>query len=419
MVNLERRRFLQTASVLVVGAYGASAFAADTDRQPMFTDKPTFDPPVLFLTWQRDPTTTMTVQWIGSAEEGVKRPIWYSKKGSIEWRQMPSVARPFPMSNQQIFRTELTGLEPDAEYRFRVGLDSAEKKFRTMPAKATDALQFISGGDSGIGDAAQHINRVAAGQDPMFVILGGDLAYENGKDGATFLQFLKNYSSQLIDDQGRLIPLLACIGNHEVNGGYDKTRREAPFFYSVFDGLFSETGYATLDFGDYMSVVLLDSNHTTPVAGEQTSWLAQQLKQREERENLFVFYHVPSYPSYRTYDLDAAESGTGHDSRKHWVPLFERYNVDSVFEHHDHTFKRTHPLLDGHVDANGISYLGDGSWGKLRRPKTPAQIPYLAVSQESYHLSLHRIEGNQRFHVALSDKGKVVDVCMTKKRART
>jgi hypothetical protein len=288
-----------------------------------------------------------------------------------------------------------------------------------MPAKATDALQFISGGDSGIGDAAQHINRVAAGQDPMFVILGGDLAYENGKDGATFLQFLKNYSSQLIDDQGRLIPLLACIGNHEVNGGYDKTRREAPFFYSVFDGLFSETGYATLDFGDYMSVVLLDSNHTTPVAGEQTSWLAQQLKQREERENLFVFYHVPSYPSYRTYDLDAAESGTGHDSRKHWVPLFERYNVDSVYEHHDHTFKRTHPLLDGHVDANGISYLGDGSWGKLRRPKTPAQIPYLAVSQESYHLSLHRIEGNQRFHVALSDKGKVVDVCMTKKRART
>jgi hypothetical protein len=419
MVNLERRRFLQSASVLVASAYGASAFAADTDGQPMFTDKPSFDPPVLFLTWQRDPTTTMTVQWIGSAEEGAKRPIWYSKKGSIEWRQMPSVARPFPMSNQQIFRTELTGLEPDAEYRFRVGLDSAEKKFRTMPAKATDALQFISGGDSGIGDAAQHINRVAAGQDPMFVILGGDLAYENGKDGATFLQFLKNYSSQLIDDQGRLIPLLACIGNHEVNGGYDKTRREAPFFYSVFDGLFSETGYATLDFGDYMSVVLLDSNHTTPVAGEQTSWLAQQLKQREDRENLFVFYHVPSYPSYRTYDLDAAESGTGHDSRKHWVPLFERYNVDSVYEHHDHTFKRTHPLLDGHVDANGIPYLGDGSWGKLRRPKTPAQIPYLAVSQESYHLSLHRIEGNQRFHVALSDKGKVVDVCMTKKRART
>src|SRR4029077_2129444 len=134
------------------------------------------------------------------------------------------------------------------EYRFRIGMDSAEKRFRTAPAKATNAFQFVSGGDSGIGDAAQHTNRVAAGQDPMFAILGGDLAYENGKDGATFLQFLKNYSSQMIDDQGRLIPLLACIGNHEVNGGYDKSRNEAPFFYACFDGLFRDAGFATLDF---------------------------------------------------------------------------------------------------------------------------------------------------------------------------
>ena len=419
MINLERRRFLQTASVLVAGGYGTFALAEGTSPAPAFADKPAFDPAVVFLTWQRDPTTTMTVQWIGSAEDGPKRPIWFSKQDSLQWRQAPSVPRPFPMSNQQIFRTELTGLESDAEYRFRIGLDSAEKRFRTAPAKATNAFQFVSGGDSGIGDAAQHINRLAAGQDPMFVILGGDLAYENGKDGATFLQFLKNYSSQMIDDQGRLIPLLACIGNHEVNGGYDKSRKEAPFFYACFDGLFRDAGFATLDFGNYMSVVLLDSNHTTPVAGEQTSWLARQLKEREERDNLFVFYHVPSYPSFRTYDLNAAESGTGHDSRKHWVPLIERYNVDAVFEHHDHTYKRTHPLLDGRYDANGVPYLGDGSWGKLRRPKTPAQIPYLAVSQESYHLSLHRIEGKQRFHVALSDKSKVVDVCMTRKRART
>jgi hypothetical protein len=97
----------------------------------------------------------------------------------------------------------------------------------------------------------------------------------------------------------------------------------------------------------------------------------------------------------------------------------ERYNVDAVFEHHDHTYKRTHPLLDGHADANGIPYICDGSWGKLRRPKTPQERPYLAVTRESYHLTLHRIEGNQRFHVALSDKGKVMDVCTTRKRAQT
>jgi len=418
MIELERRRFLQAASVLVGGAYGPATFAVDGAGVPAFSDKPVFDPLAVILTWQRDPTTTMTIQWIGTAADGAQRPIWYAKDGALEWRQAASAARPYPKSDNQIFRTELTGLDPDSDYRFRIGLDSAEKRFRTAPAKATDTLQFISGGDAGIGEAAKHTNAVAAGQAPMFVLMGGDLAYENGRDGGVFLQFLKNYSTQMIDETGRLIPMLACIGNHEVDGGYDKTRKEAPYFYAMFDGLFTDTGFATLDFGDYMSIILLDSNHTTPVAGEQTSWLGQQLKQREERPHVFVFYHVPSYPSYRTYDLGVEESGTGHDSRKHWVPLFERHNVDAVFEHHDHTYKRTHPLMDGRIDANGIPYLGDGSWGKLRRPKAPGQIPYLAVSKESYHLSLHRLEGKQRFHVALSDRGQVVDVCTTSKRAR-
>ena len=43
--------------------------------------------------------------------------------------------------------------------------------------------------------------------------------------------------------------------------------------------------------------------------------------------------------------------------------------------------------------------------------------PYLAVADESYHLSVHRIEGRQQFHVALSDTGRVVDVCTSTKRA--
>jgi hypothetical protein len=61
-------------------------------------------------------------------------------------------------------------------------------------------------------------------------------------------------------------------------------------------------------------------------------------------------------------------------------------------------------------------YLGDGSWGKIRKPADLDKRPYLAVADESYHLSLHRIEGRQRFHVALSDRGRVVDICMTAKR---
>jgi hypothetical protein len=89
-----------------------------------------------------------------------------------------------------------------------------------------------------------------------------------------------------------------------------------------------------------------------------------------------------------------------------------------VLEHHDHTFKRTHPLKGGLVDPNGILYLGDGSWGKLRVPKAPEERPYLATVNGSYHLTLHRLEGECRFHMALEETGKIIDVCMTQKKRR-
>ena len=112
----------------------------------------------------------------------------------------------------------------------------------------------------------------------------------------------------------------------------------------------------------------------------------------------------------------AGKAGTGAGNRQHWVPLFQKYRVPVVLEHHDHTFKRTKPLLDGLAHANGVLYLGDGSWGRLRTPKSPDKLPYLAASSRDYHLSLHRLQGEERFHLALDEHGRVMDVCRTGQR---
>ncbi len=418
-MSFDRRRFLQTGSLLLASGYARSLWGQEVLPPPKFAETPSFEPTALFLTWQQDPTTTMTVQWVGTEQQAADRPVWFAKAGSNEWRRQAGKVKPYPMTERSVIRTELTGLSPDTEYTFRIGLDSAEQSFRTMPAKATNTIHFVSGGDAGIGSHPVQTNRLAAAQKPQFVVIGGDLAYENGKNPDVFLEFLRNYSRDLRDGK-QLIPMLACIGNHEVNGGYGKPRSDAPFFYSVFDGLFTDSGYASLDFGDYMSLILLDTNHTTPIEGAQTDWLAKTLKEREECPTVFAFNHVPAYPSFRPMGLVIpGDAGTGDGNRKHWVPLFERYNVDAVFEHHDHTYKRTHPLLDGRANKNGIVYLGDGSWGKIRKPAKPDARPYLALTDEAYHLSVHRIEGEDRFHVALADSGRVVDVSATKKRART
>jgi len=396
--------------------------------------KSAFQPSTLFLTWYRDPTTTMTVQWIGSAGETDNTTIYYRPKtinwspsmapvtgvaSTVQnnvWLQQPTFTKPYPLSEFTVFRSELFGLIPGMDYDFRIGTQSPVYRFRTMPSKATNALQFISGGDCGVNNHTVANNIQAARQDPMFAIVGGDLGYDNGKSVDTSINFIKNYSKHMIGRNGRLIPLIACLGNHEVDGGYGTSRVKAPFFYALFDGLYPDTGYSTLDFGDYLSIVLLDTGHTSKIDGDQTHWLEKTLKARQDHPHVMVVNHVPAYPSARGMEGTAKNPGTGEPNRKHWVPLFEKYRVPIILEHHDHTFKRTRPMLDGLMDDDGVVYLGDGSWGQIRPPQPAEKLRHLALYSQEYHLTMHRIQGEDRYHLALDENGRVMDICHTGQR---
>jgi len=415
MLSSSRREFLATA----LGGLGVGLlFGADKPAEPVKTirDDPPFQPSTLFLTWQRDPTTTMTVQWIGTIGETLDTRITYSAFPFDGWQVRPTSLKPYPRTDFKVFRAELTGLSPGTDYLFRIGKYSPLYRFRTMPAKATNTIHFVSGGDCGFNAHAVANNIQAAKQDPMFALIGGDLGYDDGRSVEISLGFLRNYSKQMIGRDGRLIPLVACIGNHEVDGGYGKPRSKAPFFYALFDGLYRDTGYATLDFGDYLSLLLLDTGHTSPIGGAQAYWLEKALKARVDHPNVIVVNHVPAYPSYRSMAGSGGKEGPGEGNRKHWVPLFEKYRVPVVLEHHDHTYKRTKPLLDGTAHDDGVLYLGDGSWGRLRAIQKPERLPYLAASGRDYHMSLHRIQGEERFHLALDEHGKVMDVCRSGQR---
>lgn len=416
MSFLGRRDFLQ-ASLNGLAACAFSSLAKGHDitadaTRPANVRRALPGPDTLFLTWQRDPTTTMTIQWVGP--ETIELPtIQYATWQNPLWQLAKTIRKPYPNTDLKVYRCELTGLKPGTEYQFHLGNSNEEFRFRTMPAKATNTIQFVSGGDCGANPQAIATNIMAAKQEPYFALLAGDLAYDNGKSPKTFTQFLRNYHQHMIDPEGRLIPMLGCFGNHEVDGGYKKNRTDAPQFLSVFDGFFNETTYGVLDIGDYLSLVLLDTGHIAPIEGEQTDWLGKALAERQERPHLIVANHVPAYPSYRPPEGLNGKTGTGDEQRTNWCPLFERYNVDAVLEHHDHTFKRTHPLINGMKDKAGVVYLGDGSWGKLRIPQKPEVRPYLASVSAAYHMTLHRLDGDQRYHVALEDSGKVADVCAT------
>lgn len=417
MWNASRRDFLQKS---LAGVAAGSLLGLDRSAALLAKgyNDPTFRPDTLFLTWQRDPTTTMTVQWIGTRGETADPSVFYAPLKQADWKRQAVTPRPYPMTDFKVFRAELTGLAPGTDYQFRIGRHSRVYRFRTMPAKASDTIQFISGGDCAVNSHTVANNIQAARQDPMFAVIGGDLGYDDGRSVDTSLAFVRNYSKHMVGRDDRLIPLVACIGNHEVDGGYHKPRTKAPFFYALFDGLFRDTSYAALDFGDYLSLVLLDTGHTSPISGDQTDWLEKTLRARAAHPNLFIVNHVPAYPSFHRMETFNGKPGEGADNRKHWVPLFQKYGVPVVLEHHDHTFKRTRPLIDGLAHRNGVLYLGDGSWGRLRAPNKPEKLSYLAATSRDYHLSLHRIQGQERFHLAFDELGRVMDVCRSGRRTR-
>src|SRR5690606_4845680 len=163
-----------------------------------------------------DPTTTMTVQWIVSENVDALPPVEFALYGDDKpkWKSTDVEVRPYHYEGYRVARAELTGLKPGTEYQFRASSKAALRRFRTMPAKLTNSFQFVSGGDCGTGSSAVASNIIAARQDPMFALIGGDIAYDNGRSFSAHQRFFQNYSQHMVDTQGRMIPLVVCIGNH-------------------------------------------------------------------------------------------------------------------------------------------------------------------------------------------------------------
>ena len=360
--------------------------------------------PIVYLSWKHDPTSTMTVQWI-TKKSDTKDLISYKKSDGSQWRDAKGSHQPLPASTPYVVhKVELTGLQPNSTYNFRFGNKDKVLSFKTMPKDLSSPIRFITGGD------AYHSNlkrfeamcKQAAKENPRFAIIGGDIAYaapkKGGKENWTkWQEFFTSWYKIMRDKEGCLIPLLVTIGNHEVTGAFNRSMKEAPFYYSFF-----EKSMYDLSFGSYLHLTFLDSGHTQKIPGKQTDWLKKTLSKNQNHMHRFCIYHVGAYPTYHS-----ESSAPCKNIRKHWVPLFEKYKVNGCFESHDHAYKRTHPLLNGKKNEKGVVYLGDGSWGV--KPRKPKSHPYLANKANKQQALVVEISKQQRKFWAVDTRGKMID----------
>ena len=102
MDQLSRRGFLGTSLGAIAGTLSSSPLGWTREMDDAPIEREHNRPDTLFLTWQRDPTTTMTVQWIGRVEGTEVPAISVARLGQSDWRSVVSRVRSFPTTNLNV-----------------------------------------------------------------------------------------------------------------------------------------------------------------------------------------------------------------------------------------------------------------------------------------------------------------------------
>jgi len=308
-----------------------------------------------------------------------------------------------------LYVAAIKDLTPGTVYYFvageaKYGL-SKVRKFRTLPG-GNAPFRFVNGGDMGADGLVLPLLKLAGKQNPDFGVIGGDIAYVNGLLGgfATWDKWLNNWDKSMVTSDGRMIPMVMAIGNHEVNryNATDFTVR-SPWYM----GLFGRQGahpFHAKTVGDNAVFFLLDSNHLESHDGAQVAWLKQELEKHKNVKYKFAAYHVPLYPAYRAFDGAGSKLG-----REHWLPLFDQYHLTLAMENHDHVFKRTKPLKGNAVVNEGTVYIGDGCFGRTPR-KVETKLRWYNVKQQSAaHFWVVDVATDGLKLRAINDKGATID----------
>ena len=371
----------------------------------------------VYLTWQGSTSSTITVN-AQTAAPAESLAVYYDTvardgEAGAYRHQARGTAHQIEglPDGRWIHWIELTKLEPDTPYYFVVGSpgsgSSEEQAFRTLPDDDRP-VRFVAGGDLGVDEEMRRLLQHAAARAPRFALIGGDIAYVNGNLDRVEVwdEWLDAWEEHMVTPEGFTIPMMLAPGNHEVQGGYDGGPERAPFYM----GFFAQNGQPSSfrqRIGTNFVIYALDSGHIVPHEA-QVDWLAEQLQGDQDIPYRFAAYHVPLYPSHRSYDGLHSEYG-----RTYWAPLFDQYGLTTAFENHDHAFKRSKLLREGAVADRGTLYLGDGAWGRGDRTIDLTPRWYLEKASATRHVWVVDVSKEGVVYQAFDASGVVFDVYPT------
>jgi 3',5'-cyclic AMP phosphodiesterase CpdA len=213
-----------------------------------------------------------------------------------------------------------------------------------------------------------------------FVVLTGDLAYDDGTRGQ-----LEDNVFGVYREMMSAVPFFAASGNHDYHTDDAEPFREA---FALFEngGAQGLERWYSFDWGP-VHVAVLD---TEKVGEVQQAWLAEDLAASGSQFTVVVMHRPP---------FSSGSHGSSEGAREAFVPMFQN-RVDLVLAGHDHHYERTHSL-------DGITYVVTGGGG--RGTRGVGDSDFTACSVQVAHFVHVIVEGDEMRVVAVDAMGEPFD----------
>jgi predicted phosphodiesterase len=346
--------------------------------------------------------TTMTVMW--ETEAVADAVVEYGS--TFPPKQAAKLAKADTMGE-----VVLSDLEPNTKYFYRVVCTDAEGRklegkpltFATAPGP-DDAFSFTVVGDTQRNPVVTgKVAKLMWERRPNFVVHCGDVV----DDGAAKWQWTGDLFKPCNELFGR-VAVFPCIGNHENNHAH---------YYKYF-ALPGREYHYSFQYGN-AEFFVTDTNTRRDLSekGEQYKWLDKALGASDAKWKVCYHHH----PAYSSDDNDFGDSRkgptTGGDLRvRDFVKLYEKHNVDVVFNGHIHVYERTWPVRAGKVDEKrGVVYVTSGGGGGKLEDFAPTPAFFKQEFRSDYHFcyaTVHRGTFNLK---AFDHEGRLFDQLSLKK----
>lgn len=284
---------------------------------------------------------------------------------------------------RRFFTGKLSGLAPGKPFDYRVlrnNLPVFESRTQSRKTASQD-YHFVVFGDCGTNSAPQRqlANQVFKLQ-PDFVLIPGDIVYNNGRLNEYMLRYFPIYNNDLASPATgapliRSTVFMAAPGNHDIdvmgrvvardldlfpdgmgyfylwsqplNGpplsnGQENTPRllgvesHQNRFLKLAGDRYPRMANFSFDYGNAHIVVLDANQYMDWLDPKLQAWLESDLSSARTAKWRFVCFHQPGFNS----DL-------GHFAEQRMrllSDIFERQKVDVVFSGHTHNYQRSYPL---------------------------------------------------------------------------